>query len=99
MFQISLENFFKTKFYLYHYLRLQSSEIEDWPYYELEYTLENLKDFLEKKKKGEEEENDKYKNDSSYRKQKTDVGKSINTPKMPSAPRISAPSFRAPKKF
>jgi hypothetical protein len=97
LFQISLENFFKTKFYLYHYLRLQSSEIEDWPYYELEYTLENLKDFLEKKKKHEDEENDKHKNNSSFSKQKSDMNRSINTPKMPSTPRLSTPSLRAPK--
>lgn len=104
MFQISLENFFKVKFYLYHYLRIQPSEIEAWPYYELEYTIENLKDFLEKKKKGEDEQNDKYSKTSTsndMRRQQQAMSSSINTPKMPSTPsyKMPSPSFNMPKKF
>ncbi len=105
MFQISLANFFKTKFYLYHYLRIQPSEIEAWPYYELEYTLENLKDFLEKKKKGEDEQNEQYGKPSmnkDMKRQQSDMGRSINTPKIPRAPSYKMPSssgFNMPKKF
>ena len=104
LFQISLENFFKTKFYLYHYLRIQPSEIEAWPYYELEYTIENLRDFLEKKKKGEDEQNEKYNNSSMSREMKSQqsaMRSSINTPKMPSTPsyKMPSPSFNMPKKF
>jgi hypothetical protein len=98
LFQISLENFFKIKFYLYHYLRLQSSEIEDWPYYELEYTVDNLKDFLEKKKKSEDDQNQEYKN-STAGKQKSNIGKSINTPKMPGIPKLNTPGIKMPKKI
>jgi hypothetical protein len=103
LFQISLENFFKTKFYLYHYLRLQPSEIEAWPYYELEYTLENLKEYLEKKKGSEDEQNEKYSKSSSSRdmkRQQSEMSRSINTPKMPTGSyKLPSSGFNLPKKF
>lgn len=87
IFQISLENYFKIKFYLYKYLRLQSSEIENWPYYELEYTVENLADDIKKRQKAQEEEEKEY--SSNYLKNNknnpySNLGKTINIPKMPS---------------
>ena len=56
MFQISLENFFKTKTYLLYHLRLQPSEVEQLPYYEFEYIVRNLIDILKEKQEAEEKE-------------------------------------------
>lgn len=53
---------------MYQKLRIQPLEIEQMYYYELEYTLENLKNWLEKeqeqRKKEEEENQGKYSKDS-----------------------------------
>jgi len=84
---------------------MQPSEIEALPYYELEYTLENLKDFLEKKKDGEKEQGEQYNSNTMSRdmkRQQSDMGRSINTPKLPSSPSYKMPSssgFNLPKKF
>jgi len=82
LFQISLENYFKIKYYIYKHLRQQSSEIENWPYYELEYTIENLVDDLKKRNK-ENEDQQSQQDVSKYIGQSNQM-KSINTPKMPS---------------
>jgi hypothetical protein len=57
------------------------------PYYELEYTVENLADDLKKKQKAHEDEHKaqnssqpNYMNKNPY----SNLGKSINIPKMPS---------------
>lgn len=87
IFQISLENYFKIKFYLYKHLRIQPSEIEAWPYYELEYTVENLADDLKKKQKAHDDENKANSSSQSSSMNKnpySNLGKSINIPKMPS---------------
>ncbi len=87
IFQISLENYFKIKYYLYKHCRAQSSEIENWPYYELEYTIENLADDLKKKQKAQEDENKAQNTQQSSltgNNPYSNLGKSINIPKMPS---------------
>ena len=66
--------------------------------------MDNLKDFLEKKKKGEDEQNEKYSKSSTnndMRRQQQAMGRSINTPKMPSTSSYKMPSssFNMPKKF
>ena len=76
---------------------MQPSEIEALPFYELEYTIENLTNDLKNKRDAEEEQNQTgdY-NASSYMKQankmtsnaKSNYGKSINIPKMPKVPNI-----------
>jgi hypothetical protein len=84
---------------------MQPSEIEAMPYYELEYTMQNLKDFLEKKKESEKEQQEEYKTSNMSRdmkRQQSEMGKSINTPKLPSSPSYKMPSssgFNLPKKF
>jgi hypothetical protein len=84
---------------------MQPSEIEQMPYYELEYTMQNLKDFLEKKKDSEKEEQEGYKSSSMSRdmkRQQSEMSRSINTPKLPSSPSYKMPSssgFNLPKKF
>lgn len=47
MFQISIRNFLKVKAYIYHHLRIQPSEVENLPFYEYEYLVDDLKQMLE----------------------------------------------------
>ena len=47
-------NYFKTKTYLLHHLRLQPSEIENMPYYEYVYHVDNLIEILKEKQKTED---------------------------------------------
>jgi hypothetical protein len=76
---------------LYH-LRLQPSEIQEMPYYEFEYILENLIDILEKKKEAEEgqDEGAKEKQSSMMSQAKgmmPNIGSGkYSTPSMPSFP-------------
>lgn len=42
-------------------MRLQPSEVQEMPYYEFEYILENLIDILEKKKEAEEGQDEEAK--------------------------------------
>lgn len=80
---------------------MQSSEIESMPYYEVEYTLENL--MIDNKKQNEEQEAQQESISQGgmmkdakgmMKSQQSGLSKSINTPKMPkiSAPSISRPS-------
>jgi len=97
IFQISLENYFKIKFQLEKHLRLQPSEIEALPYYELEYTIENLIEDLKKRNK----ENDEQQNDTLNNSAHSDSMRSINSPKIPNMGKIpSIPRggvFKMPK--
>ena len=90
LFQISLENYFKTKFYLGIHLRMQPSEIENMYYYEYWYYVKNLSEYIkEKNKKQGDSQEQQSKQMSSMRSQ--------YTPKMPKTPKISTPSLRMPK--
>lgn len=66
---------------------MQPSEIEGLPYYELEYTVENLADDLKKKQKAHDDEQKSQSGSQSSSMSKnpySNIGKSINIPKMPS---------------
>ena len=93
LFRISLENFFKTKFYLGIHLRLQPSEIDNLDYYEYYYYVQNLKEHLDKKNKankeqqeGADEKMSKYKKGMNP----NSIARSMKTPKMPN---ISMPKI------
>jgi hypothetical protein len=58
LFQISLENFFKAKFYLGFHLHLQPSEIDALDFYEYQYYVQNLTEHLKKQNKEEQEQNE-----------------------------------------
>lgn len=47
------------KFYLMHHLRIQPSEIENWDFYEYQYTINNLVEHLKKEKDRHKEEEEK----------------------------------------
>lgn len=81
-------NLFKAKFALYYHLRLQPSEIENMPFYEFEYTLENLKDFLKEKNEAEKGQSDQM------NKNMPDMSK-FKAPKMPSTPKM--PNIKMPR--
>lgn len=100
LFQISLENFFKTKFYLAHHLRLQPSEIDSLPYYEYWYYVKHLSDHLKEQDKERRKEQDgqnaQYEQISSMTKQ--------SQPKMPNMGNfgsgfggVKAPSVKMPR--
>ena len=69
---------------------MQPSEIENMPFYEVEYTIENLTNDLQKKQEAEQQQHEGH-DAGSYMKQGTKMmnnaksgnAKSINTPKMP----------------
>ena len=51
MFKISLENFFKTKFYIYFKLHIQPSELDNMEYYEFHYLVNDLVDHMKMENK------------------------------------------------
>lgn len=79
---------------------MQPSEIEALPFYEIEYTIENLTNDLKNKRDAEEEQSSAH-NTSSYTNQsknmlsgaKSNLGKTINSPKMPKMPNMKTPRF------
>ena len=81
LFKISLENFFKTKFYIYKHLHLQPSELEAMEYYEFHYLVKDLLEFLQK-------END------TNTDQQDQTGKAMSGMKMPN---IKMPNIKMPK--
>jgi len=88
LFSINLENFFKAKFALHYHLHMQPSEIEELPYYEFEYILKNLSDFLEEKNKQEKEGHEKQQaNTPNYSK----YGKQFSGMKTPKMPNVKMP--------
>ncbi len=81
------------KHILYQKLRLQPSEIEMMPYHEYEYTLENLKKWLEREK----EEHDKQNDDTSTKyNQKTMMQEANSSMKKYG---MNTPSMKAPGNF
>jgi sortase (surface protein transpeptidase) len=86
LFQISLENFFKTKFYLGLHLHIQPSEIDQLEYYEYWYYVQNLKDHLDKKNKAQKDQ-------EQAQSEKYSTSKYTN-PKVPS---MNMPSVKMPK--
>jgi hypothetical protein len=92
LFQISLENFFKTKFYLGINLRLQPSEIDNLDYYEYHYYVQNLKDHLDKKNKAQREQQEGADDKMSKYKSGMNMNKYQNV-KAPSMPNISMPKI------
>ena len=66
---------------------MQPSEIEELPYYELEYIIETLVDILEKKKEAEEGDGEGMKEkQSEYMSQAKGMMSKHSTPKMPNMP-------------
>lgn len=59
LFQIPLDSYLKTKFLLIKNLKIQPSEIEDFPYYEMDFMINEYQDWLEKENKRQEAENGK----------------------------------------
>ena len=101
LFQISLENYFKTITQLLYHLRLQPSEVMVMPYYEYEYILQNLIDILEKKKDAEEGQGEQQKEEQSSMMAKSrsmmpsnmPQGGNMSSGSMPKMPNMSSPSF------
>ncbi len=74
---------------LYH-LRLQPSEVEQMPYYEYEYIVENLINILKEKQEAEENQSKDY--NESFNSNKMMSSASSMMPKMPSTPSFKMPS-------
>ena len=83
LFQISLENFFKTKFYLGLHLHLQPGEIDNLDYYEYFYYVQNLSDHLKNQQKKEGEQNEQMQEKyGDYKKHIPNMSQ-YKSPKMP----------------
>jgi hypothetical protein len=100
LFQIDLLNYFEMKHIMYQKLRIQPSEIENMCYYEYEYTIENLKNWLEEEKKAKEKEesdaNEKYNQKSLTREsdqmmRKHNISSNYNNSSIPKAPKLNVP--------
>lgn len=74
---------------LYH-LRLQPSEVEQMPYYEYEYIVENLINILKEKQEAEENQSKDY--NESFNANKMMSSANSMMPKMPSTPSFKMPS-------
>jgi hypothetical protein len=81
LFKISLENFFKVKFYIYKHLSIQPSELEEMEYYEFHYIVKELIEMI----KAENEAN---------KGQNEQTGEMMNSMKMP---KFDMPKFSMPK--
>ena len=60
LFQVDVRNLVKNRLYITKETHVQPSEYESWPYYEYEYFIEDLKEYIENENKKNEEENKKY---------------------------------------
>lgn len=87
-----MKNFFKAKAVLYYHMRIQPSEIENMPYYEMEITLEELIDILKQKNEAEKKAYDGQKGagDAPNFNKYANVAKGI-------AGGVKMPSFSMPK--
>jgi len=81
LFRISLENFFKTKFYVYKHLSIQPSELENMEYYEFHYILKELIEMIKAENDANKGQNDQ-------------TNEMMGSMKMPS---FKMPSFNMPK--
>lgn len=81
LFQVELDNFFKAEAALYEHWRLQPSEIERMPFFELESKLKILEEKLKERNKQEKEQKDK-------------MGSGPKTPKMPNIKMPSIPKMK-----
>jgi hypothetical protein len=79
LFQIDIVNYLELKFMLMYKCRMQPSEVEKLDYYELEYTVENWKKWLDKEKEAHDEEEKKSKG-STYKQDRymQDAGNMVN---------------------
>lgn len=59
-FHVDVRNLVKNRLYITKDSYVQPSEYESWPYYEYEYFIEDLKEYIENENKKNEEENKKY---------------------------------------
>ena len=84
LFKISLQNYFKTKFYIYLKLHVQPTEIEQMDYYEFHYLVKDLTDHLKQEKEAHDKQNEQVNQGSSRYKQ-------------PNMPKMSVPKFNTPK--
>jgi hypothetical protein len=87
-----LKNFFKAKAVLYYHMRIQPSEIENMPYYEMEITLEELVEILKQKNEAEKKAYDGQKGNQNT----PDFNKYANVAKG-IAGGVKMPSFSMPK--
>ena len=89
-FHVDVRNLVKNRLYITKETHVQPSEYESWPYYEYEYFIEDLKEYIENENKKNEEENKKYDMTSM----KSNISKltgsipSFKTPTLPKAPKL-----------
>ena len=57
---MDVRNLVKKRLYITKETHVQPSEYESWPYYEYEYFIEDLTEYIENENKKNEEENKKY---------------------------------------
>ena len=95
IFQIDLMNFFKTRVILMEQLHVQPSEIDKFPFYEYEYTIEAYEQLLKERKEDQDKQRDEY--DEKYgnpSKMGNDmISKAKSGFKMPSMPNINIPKI------
>lgn len=85
LFQINIDTFIDGKIALYKHYRLQSSEIEAWPYYEYEMTITKLKKQLEQQREHEEKS---QKEQQKGMPNMSKMTKGFGNMKMPSVPKF-----------
>lgn len=87
---MDVRNLVKNRLYITKETYVQPSEYESWPYYEYEYFIEDLKEYIENENKKNEEENKKY----DMASMKSDMSKLTNSipsfkiPTLPKAPKL-----------
>ena len=92
--QVDIIELFKIQFTLLKQLNLQPSEFYKLDYFEMEYLLSNLEEYIKKEKEERDTENGKYKKDNAYGVNNKDVrnmknmNKSISNYQTPKIPKL-----------
>jgi len=81
LFKISLENFFKVRFYVHLHLHIPPSELDNLDYYEYHYIIKELVEHLKKENEANKSQNEQVGDMSSKMK----------------VPKISIPKMNIPR--
>ena len=85
-FHVDVRNLVKNRLYITKETYVQPSEYESWHYYEYEYFIEDLREYIENENKKNEEENKKY-DEASMKSNISKLAGSIPSFKIPTLPK------------
>lgn len=90
LYQVDVRNLVKNRVYITKNIGIQPNEYRDWPFYEYEFLLEDINEYIEEENKRNSEENDtgSFKQDKVMRDMKGMMKNAQSGFKMPSIPKF-----------